>query len=517
MQERREAGAAPRAWALAAVALAASYAALFATLDALPFQDLPNHLARAAIEADALFSGGRRFGAAFAVDLRPRPYVGGDLALAALVSWLGPSVAGRLWVIAVAASLPLALAVWLRTTGHRPATVAMGTLAALYLGTDWFFLSGMHHYRLGLAAVLLALAAGERWLRSGGPGALAAFCTFVATGYLLHLSALVLAGAGALALAAVALARRATTLRRVALGAVPVLALGAWHLAAGGGAPGGARVYGGLRKLPRLVSPFWRNDAPADAVLFVAFAAVCLLLLRRRGARTLLAEPRVVTEGVLALAFLATYAALPFGSGKVFYVDARALPLAAAFALAAALSAADSAPPGRAAAATAAGALCALLAAGNLAVLAVHLRAENAVLRAYRAVAAQVPPGARVLPVATGPFAGHVDVYLHAGTFATVDAGAITPYLFSAGPTGYLHYRTPPAQAPDEFWYTRGDALAPAERAAIPEAFDFLLVKRPYDPARLPLPVEEVARSDAAVLLRIDREPAGAMPATLRD
>src|SRR5579862_6127163 len=51
------------------------YAAYFAQLTSFPFQDYPNHLARATILADLLFHGGHRFGAAYEFQLALAPYM----------------------------------------------------------------------------------------------------------------------------------------------------------------------------------------------------------------------------------------------------------------------------------------------------------------------------------------------------------------------------------------------------------------------------------------------------------
>jgi hypothetical protein len=396
--------------------------------------------------------------------------------------------------------VPLALVVWLRSTGASPWSVRVGLLLSLYLTTDFFLLAGLHHYRLALAAAFLALAAWEAWLRRGGVRAFAAWVLLLTASWLFHLTGLLFAAAGAAALALVPLATAGRPWRRVVLGALPIASLAAWQVARAGGAPDGPRVWGGLRKLARLVSPWYRHEPFADTALLGAAVAACGLLLWR--ATALRGNRRFAVAAVPAVAFVATYFVLPFSSGKVFYVDDRALPLAAAFAVAAALAAGEARRP-RAAVAV----LAVLVAAGNLAVLAPHLLRQNEVMRAYRAVAAEIPRGARVLPVATGPKVGHLDVFLHAGAFATLDAGATTPYLFSRGPTRYFSYRAGPEETVDEFWYARGRPLAPEARAAIADRFDYVLVKKPWNPALLPLPMEEVAESDGAVLLRIVRQP----------
>jgi hypothetical protein len=483
--------------------LAAGYALLLGSLDAVPYQDAPNHLARAVISADLLFHGGARFGAAYALRLEPGPYLLGDLALAALVEGLGPYAAGRVFAVLVAASLPAAVAVALRAAGASRPTVLLGATISLYLATDWFFLMGFQAFRLAIAFVLLALAAFGRYLETGSPRAFAAYAACLTAGWLTHLSTLLFVGAGAALLGACALRAGRAPLARVARGALPLLALGAWQLATAGVAPEGATIRDSWgEKARRLASPFRRFDRGTDAALLLLLAAAGLLLLG--GVRAAWRRERVRAPAALALLFLALYAAMPLAHGYAWYIDCRALPLAVLFALFAALASADGAPGRRGAAA----ALAVLLAASNLAVLAARLVPMNAELRAYRAIAARLTPGATVLPVATRP-KGAVDFFLHAGLFATIEVGARTPYLFAGGVTRHFTARDVPP-APPEAWYRRG--LGELDPGAIACTYRYLLVTKPYEPGRLGVPTAVVAENGTAALLEVRLAPCGHGP-----
>ncbi|BDG07438.1 hypothetical protein [Anaeromyxobacter paludicola] len=480
---------------LAAAAAVAAYLALLGSLGGLPFCDLPNHLARADILSDLLFRGGARFGGQYRLELAAVPYVLGDLALATLVRLFGPYPAGRIWICLCALGVPAAAAVYLRAAGLGLRSVLVGLLLSLYLSTDWFLVNGLGHYRLAIAATLLAAAAWERFLATGRPGAFAACAAALLGGYLLHLSAL-LFGAAALAVAAaVALRQGRTTWRRAASGALPVLALGAWHAAHLTPNPGGDRLFllSPAHKLLATASPFVRYGLPGEAALLGLFLLAAGLL--AWSGRRALRRPEVVAGGAVALSFLALYAALPHGRGTVTYVDVRAVPLAALFGAFAALAAADRAARPSPLAAWAA----ALLAFANLGTLAAHLRPADREMRAYREIAARVPPGATVLPVATRPLDGRSNPFLHAGTLATVESGAVTPYLFLGGVTPYVRWARPKPPAPSEFWY-QGDGAARAP-ASVRGAFGYCLVMSPYDPARLPGPVSVVAENRSAALL----------------
>ncbi|HZZ83333.1 MAG TPA: hypothetical protein VFE30_02260 [Anaeromyxobacteraceae bacterium] len=483
---------------LAAGLLALAYLALLWSLDALPLGDLPNHLARATISADLLFHGGQRFGLGYQLHLAPVPYVLGDVALAGLVEWLGPYGAGRLWACLVAAAPPAAAAVYLRLVGFTPRGVLLGALLSLYLSTDWFFVNGFGHYRLAIALTLLATAAWQRFLRGGAPLAWACYAALLLAGYLMHLSALLFSGMSAVVTAAVALHFRETSARRAASGALPFGALGIWHLYASGPNPGGGRLFllSPARKALAAASPFLRYDLASEGALLLVFLLACALLARGLGAAR--RDPRAVTFAALCLASLALYAVLPHSRGSVAYVDVRAIPFAALFAVFGALAVAErrASPPRLAAA------LAVALAAGNLALLAAHLRPANAEMRAYRALAATVPTGAVVLPVATRPRDGRSNPFLHAGTLATIEAGASTPYLFAGGVTTYFRALDRP-RAPSEFWYQEGGDAGDA--ATLARTYAFCLVMVPFDASRLPVRTEEVARNGSAALLAVVR------------
>jgi hypothetical protein len=224
----------------------------------------------------------------------------------------------------------------------------------------------------------------------------------------------------------------------------------------------------------------------------------CVLLAGGKLARR---DDRFVTSALLAVLFVGMYAVIPFSIGPLFYLDARAVPLAGIFAVVAALDVAESHERRSGAAA----ALSVALAAGNLAVLSTHLVHHNSVMQDYRAVAAQVPAGVRVLPVVTRPEDGHTNPYVHAGAFATLEAGAVTPYLFSGGPTSYFQYRRRPTRALDEFWYQEGGSPDEETRDIIANQFEYLLVMNPFDPRRLPVRTDVVLRNEVAALVKVLR------------
>lgn len=483
--------------------LAAAYAGSFWALDALPFQDVPNHLARAVILADLLFHGAHRFGAAFVLKLQAAPYLAGDLALAWLVDRLGPYAAGRLWLILTWACLPASVAAYLRSRRYAPSSIAVATVASFYLATDWSFMTGFQAYRLGVAITLLGLAAWQRVLETGSRRSWAAYVACVGVGYLTHLSAVMMLGVAAAATGLLAVRDGKASVRRVALGAVPLVAAMAWEWLSthGGAAPGVASWDGPLAKLKRSVSMFHRYEYRYEALLCALYVAMHRALARgwreawRRSARA-------ATALALAGAFLALYFAMPKGHGYVYWIDCRALPFVPIFVLFAALALAEELGRDWRPAA----ALALLLAAGNLGLLRAHLLPHNQHMREYREIAARVPSGAFVLPVPTLRQDNATNPYLHAGSFATIEAGAITPYLFVGGVTRYLDRRGWVRVVPSEFWYQQG-AVGPflgLQMIIAGWIYPYLLWEKPYDPSGGPFfATEPVAENRAAALFRV--------------
>lgn len=490
-------GAALLTLLVAGALLVAAYVSLLWSLDGLPFEDMPNHLTRAVILSDLVFHGGQRFGGAFTFEVAFTPYILGDVALMSLVEVLGPYAGGRLWMILVAASLPVSVAAYLRLTGHSAYSIVTASVLALYLGTDWFFVNGFTSFRLAIAWTLLALALWQSHLRSGSPWAYLAYVLSLVAGYLTHLSALLFCAAAVGVVAVAALWFRRGPLARLVCGGLPFVALLGWHVLSsrpGDEAPALWRLPL-AKKFVRLASPFQRYDAVTEGALLALFAIACgLMAIGWRGAR---ASGRVATAGWLALAFLGLYVALPYKVGTITYVDVRAVPLVALFVLLGATAMADDG--GRRSRLVAG--LAIVLAGANLWVLRAHLRPANTELIQYRALAKTIPHGSVVLPVVTRGKDGRAEPYDSAGTFATIEAGALTPYIFAGGAQPYFTATLP--WAPGEYWYLYGED--PGEGARLARTYDFVLAMRPFDSGRLPMRTEEIGHNDAAVLLRIAR------------
>jgi hypothetical protein len=482
-------------------AVCAAYLALWLSLDALPLLDFPNHLARATILGDLWLDGGRRFGTVFDGEVRFAPYILGDLILAPLTQWLPPDVAGRLWLAVLFLALPASVYAFLRAFGCRGWQLLVGTAVAVFLATDWFFVVGFGAFRLGVTLSLLTLAA-WRCCIVGQRAWYAVYALLVLGCYLAHLASFVMVGVAAGVLSLLELRRRRVSfVGCIALGA-PFVALIAHYALLGSGETRGAMTLVTVgEKVFRLGAPFVRFDVRVDlllaALLPCALAAAALGSPRRRDVTATPAGDFLALAGI----FLLLYAAMPVGSGTVYDIDVRALPFAVLFGVFAAVAriAPDRPPRSLAVAALV------LLLVGNLVYLGAFLLPENARAREYRRVVATLPEGTPFLPIVTVPAIGRTQPLLHAYAWATIDRGAIAPYLFSANRRDsmiYFRYRRRTVE-PYIFWYVRNGA-AP-DWPAVAHDYPFVVVTEPVDLERIGVEGEWRVRTPVASVLAVSR------------
>jgi hypothetical protein len=173
-------------------------------------------------------------------------------------------------------------------------------------------------------------------------------------------------------------------------------------------------------------------------------------------------------------AFLAMYCVLPVSQGRGYDVDVRALaPMYTGIVLLI-LVAIDGASWRVQIAAWTAAAWLALV---NLWLLNDKLLPLDQSIGVYRTLLQTVPPDSSLLPVSAAPNLGRHQAFLHAGSWATIDRDAITPYLFS-GSTGeamsYFRYVRVP-QAPSIFWALR-PGYPPPDCIKITRDFEYVSI-----------------------------------------
>jgi hypothetical protein len=501
------------------LAVVLAYGALFIHFSPLALQDNPNHLARAAILADLIYRHGQIYGHAFSYHFLAIPYVLGDLLIATLAYLVGPAAAWIVWTLLAFLALPGALLVYSRAKRATPTATLLLLLLSIYFSTDAFFVLGFLSFRLGVAFVFLGLGVVEllrqRWT---GPR-FVLYTVIVAAGYLTHFASVVFLAA---ALGATAFLRvvilRTSRIQREACLLLPLIGVFAWHflVASGYREPhddvAEAYEWGPLsKKALQLGWEFVRYNAHADVWMMVAFVAILLACLfgaswNRRAFLNL----NVLEPWAVAATFLALYVIFPFSYSEASFVDVRALAyLPALVAIGVVSLPAKSVSLAARMNLLAMGGAAVLLVL-NLAYLDKHLRIESERMVGYRAVLASVPGNAWVLPVYTAPKEGVARPALHFGSFAVLDRHALIPYLFTAdtgAPVKYFRYLHLP-YAPYEEWYrgpVRGDVRSNEKVAwsRVAANYAYLLVTKPYDPARIPIRTHVVTENREAALLAV--------------
>jgi hypothetical protein len=498
-------------WTLAAL-VAAAYVAVFVRFAPALLQDYPDHLARALVINDLWLHRGAEFGAVFQFTFMAVPYVLNDVLLAGAIEVVGVKSAAILWQVLMIVSLPAALALYARAADIRREGQAVAFLLGLYLATSAFFLKGFFAFELALSAILVVLALARTLCASWSYALYGGYVAAFTLSYLVHLSAIVLL-APALALSTLLMIRR----RRIGPveGALLMLPLGllfAWHF----GVASGQRLAGDgvsstyywgslLGKARGILWPFQRFSLGTDRWLLIMFIVCLVWPYRTRHALQGFTDPLVGEMGVLAIAYLGVYIVLPLSLSDASWIDVRAIPLAAMFLLMASLAAAGRGPSSNRTVADAVPLLlAATLAVANLVYLDRHLGALDAWLARYRTVVSAVPTGAYVLPVYTNTRDRPIKSTLHAASLLAIDRAAIIPYFFSGDqgePMTYFRYKHRP-YAPQETWYVEpGAGEVDWHRVAC--EYGFLLVMKPYEPARFAIETRPIAENDAAALLAI--------------
>lgn len=530
----------------AAGLLTAGYLVLIARLTSFPFEDLPNHLARAKVLGDLLFHRGAQWGAIFAFHWRLVPYLLHDFVLMSLVATLGTAAGGAVFNELLVLSLPCALLYYVHANRLAPRARPLLVLVSLYLATDSFFLTGFAAFRLGLALLIVCIALADALRERWSMRLYSVYLASVLAGYLEHLTVLAFLAATLTISAGARLIFRRTNARAEMCLALPVIVLlvlyftvlaGPHHAAS----PGIYALEWGTvaGKIRGLQNEFLRYGGRASHPL-MALLAFCLLWPVRGEivSRRLLA-PAVLEHIALAVTFLGLYVVLPQTYSGAAYVDVRALPMIVLFILFAVLNLTPAQSRGAEFARAPALAAAAALAAANLAYVGWHLEQSNAWMERYRAVVAQVPRGAPVLPVFTHP-AATVMPLPHASAFVLLDRDAFTPYLFAGNrgdPMSYFDYVKAP-YAPVQQWYrlqeiwdrapvfsfeSQGQSyrwrfrrdpeehdwlpaiLAPVSWAQVACQYPYILATEPYDPAYIGVPTRTVAANSSAALLAVDR------------
>ncbi len=483
----------------------------------LPFVDYPEHLGTIAALHGARTPAFSQF---FVVDY-PRTqyllfYFLGDV----LVSLFGVEGAGRATVILSVATLPLAVAVWLREHGRPPLLGALAAGIAIHTFVMWGFLN----FAMGMVLALLALAALARVVRR--PDALSALWLALLALATFYAHAQLFAWFGLAAIVQTAAmapsAGFARTRRAVGYGAVAalpaVVGVLVWlrnsgvlergvagtrnPLAAGVGSapPSFHPAHDTLRGWLGHSFATWTDGSGEDVALAFLFAALLLLALRGLSsgsstsssarpadafaksfrARAPLAAPiaSLAPEAVLGLTF-ALYLFAPFSYRYIEPINERFLPLT--LALLPALGARGPLTP----------TVRAIVAAAtvSVALFASHVHGAgfartDAEMGDLREALSHTRPGHRLLGLIFDKQSAEVPlpVYLHAHQYYQAHVGGLAAFGFVEFPISPIQYKPgaepPPFPARFEWTPERYD------HAVYGDAFDYWLIRHaPGQPA----------------------------------
>ena len=464
-----------------------------------PYQDVPNHLARYTLIADAWAGHAPAW---IDVHLQPTSYVALDLLGALLVGTAGAETAARIFAVLAIVALPLGMYAVLRAVAPAQRGWA---LVGVLLSFSAYFLSGFLNYVIGIGCALAWLGAWWPHRRTTRLRVRLGLATGLGVLFVIHLSAPLVAlfvvgvegvratfearARGARRVLVDILRTRGTTLLACAAGVGVV-----WSLAAL--ASRGATVPPILNPIPTpraptivfrrplskvlaLGTPFYSLSVPELAVMVTAYGAALALYLRQQG-RGVLRHPLTLAS----LAFLALYCVWPMTLGSVRALDTRWLLPACLLAFCG---------PVRPQPALRGPALATLAGLGFAhAAIVWHIgRRIDRDLDAFDRALAHVPPGARVLPLVTAVerYGPRVSPYRHYAMWHLVRTGGRVAGLFAANALyddgqPYLHLAHVRERArvfyPDEGWGVGG--VTPLPWARIRHDFDYLVSAGDADP-----------------------------------
>jgi hypothetical protein len=497
---------------LALVVLA--YIAVFLRFPPLDVQDYPNHLARALVMEDLIFRHGAEFGQSYQFHFLFTPYVLGDLLLAGLIQLAGFKAAASIWVILTFLSLPASLFMYLRARQTSAEVTVLMLFISLYLSTDTFFVLGFLEFRLSIALVLVALALVELLRRRWSVANYVIFAAVVVTAYLTHLAAIafIATAAGVSAVWRIILGK--SRIDREALLMIPVIGVLAWHFMVAvhyrqsqdivAETDNWGTVAG---KVTGLAWHFVRYNRLQDSLLIAMLVTFLLLCLREKRiwGKDAFVKPEVLEPWGYATVFFGLYVALPVEQVEASYIDVRALTFVPLFFVLGLLNLPPRTPGVVSRTSTVLVCVAAAVAVANLVYLAHHFRKDSLWLAQYRAVVANIPEHAVVLPVYSGHRIRSIYPGLNVASFAVIDRHALIPYLFSGdrgSPMKYFRYARR-LYTPDGLWYqSRLDR--DIDWKEVPQNYRYLLMMKPFEAGRILIKTHTIAENDAAALLAID-------------
>ena len=263
-----------------------------------------------------------------------------------------------------------------------------------------------------------------------------------------------------------------------------------------------------LRKLLALASPWLRFPLRWDwPVLLGLGLAIALLFVAAAAAFRSRAREVLVNDLFFPVVALAgAYVVLPQAQGQAWDVDVRMLPFMAYFLLLWLLS---SGKPAQ----SSSGSVVGFLQPGrvlfgtcwvSLLVLLIQIWPYNLEAHEYWEALKRIPEHQVVLAVSTHPYFGRLLPLHHEGNLYAAFREGVAPDVFSSENAAFPFF-TPrePYAPPPSLWYVRN--LPTPKWKSLDLRYDYLVVSKPFDPARLPRPAPPVfTENDAVVVYRLN-------------
>ena len=497
--------------------LLAAYVAVLAAMTGLPWGDLPNHLTRITIIGELLSSPTSYYHQHYSFHWMLVPYVLWDVLAAGTSRLLPVEANGVLWTVLTFLSV-----VWggwclakvcLRAEADRQTITAFSILTA----TGWSFVLGFFAYQISLGLCLLAVACGCRLreTRDASSRSIAwlAYIASIVACYLAHLGGFlalcIILGSGAIA----RVIRRRDRLSWEAAALVPPVLLGCSYiyvsmssLATGVHDPIIFRPA--LSKVWALAHPWTRFSKLWEwPVLLGLGTGFALLFIRTVPALRARARDAFLNDLFFPVPALAVvYLILPQGAFVAWNVDMRLLPFLAYFLLLWLLSVRRSA---QAASDPDAGffqtrwiliGTCWV----SLLVLLIQLWPYNLEAHKYWEALKRIPAHQIVLPVGTHPYLGRVLPMHHQGTLYAAFKEGIAPQIYSSENATLPFFRPREHYVlPTDLWYVYN--IPHPDWKSMASTYDYLVVSKPFDPARFPIPAPPVfTENDVVVIYKLN-------------
>ncbi len=486
------------------------YVLLWATLTNLPFQDVPNHATRAYLIKQSLL-GAASNGFQFHFDFIP--YIFGDLLAAALMCVFSVTVASQVWFVFLFSLFLFSVLFYFRSVLAIERFSQICPLVAfslLYVGSNWFLLSGYTNFWLSVSLAFLTLAFWEHWLSPSVKNANFGrrYCAYIFSAvftYLAHLAGfffvgLILGVSGVIRLVQGRISVSQFLLTVAPLGAITLLHVALGHQAGSSNDDWVTRSI--ADKFFSAGSMFIRFNLHTDSALSLLFLILAVVLLLAKIQREgQLSRATSDSETFLILLLLGVaFVLLPYGIGPTTEIDIRAIPFITVFFLRFAVG---TVPQQSTISPWSLGTAFAL-AVINLVYLTANFLPADEYLREYRKALSVIPEESIILPVNARPDVERMNTSFHQAELYMTEHRGLVAYVFSrnTSPEQFAYFSYPrEIYMPSMHWYQRDQKIDWAE---IDRTYSHIIITKPFDRSRIQIgQLEEIYSNSAATVFRL--------------